>query len=257
MFEHEYEKDVASAIVDNYAKKKEKCDNNDGMRHHIGISFHTLKIELGIAASLKVDKDKVEIITDSSLNHLSDDTSVEQNGFVDCCPIITSDENKHELQMVKLIQTISILMSLEKNNYICLLEGTVKPKLDNKEIYEPTSIRNEEMVLFIKRLIESRIIPTTALLELSRHKYISEERRQYDEQVKFGKKSLKEAHKANIIAKKSIKIATKGNTIAIVVGIFAIIVTIFSSRCTSTLSDKSIREIGREIYLNTLYLSIP
>lgn len=246
MFEHQYEKDIVSKIIDNYNQKRLACGNDKIYYHSIGILFRKLLKQLGINIEIIYKEKSIQLITKSDL------LDVDNSGKVqDLSPKITEDLNLHELRVVKFLQTISFLKTLEEQNYIIVLNCEDYPETPKPEVYDSYAITDHDMVIFINRLRGARIIPTTALIEISAYDFKSVEKRQYDEQVKFNEEAISEARKANIIAKKSLKSAKIGNYTAITVAVFSFILTIVVAVFIPTsLTHNTIHEIGSEIHMN-------
>lgn len=253
MFEHRYEKEIASEIINSYNRKRVACGNDKKFYHSIGILFRILLKQLGINIDIIYKDKSIQLITKSNL--LDIDNSEEVH---DLSPKITEDLNLHELRVVKFLQTISFLKTLEDQNYIIVLNCEDNPETQKPEVYDSYAITDPDMVIFVNRLRGSRIIPTTALIEISAYDFKTVEKRQYEEQVKFNEEAISEARKANLIAKKSNKLAKRGNCTAISIAICSFILTIgVAVFIPSSLTQKTIHEIGREIYLNVEKETIP
>lgn len=246
MFEHSYEKDIASKIINNYNLKKLACDNDKKFYHAIGILFRLLLKQLNIDINIIYKDNSVQLITKSDLLDVDNSDEIQ-----DLSPKITECLNLHELRVVKFLQTISFLKHLEEQNYIIVLNCEDKTEITEHEIYDSYEITDPDLVLFINRLRGSRIIPTTALIEISAHKFKTEEKRQYEKQVQLSEEAISEARKANKIATSSNRLAKKANCTAIRIAILTFILSIVIAVCIpSSLTQKTIHEIGREIHLN-------
>lgn len=246
MFEHRYEKEIASEIINNYNRKRLACDNDKRFYHAIGILFRLLLKQLNINIYIIYKDDSIQLITASNLLVVDKTTEIH-----DLSPKITEDLNLHELRVVKFLQTISFLKNLEEQNYIIVLNCEDKPEITKPEICDSYEITDPDLVMFINRLRGSRIIPKTALIELSAHDFETVEKRQYDKQVKLSEEAILEALKANQIAANSNKLAKKANCTAILIAIITFIVSITIAVCIpSSLTQSTIHDIGREIHLN-------
>lgn len=253
MFEHSFEKEIASLIINNYHQKSLACNRDNKFYHSIGMLFPKLLKGLEIEIDIRVKEGKVELITKSSLI----DCPVPDGG-VDVSPIISEDMNKHELRVIKFIQTISFLKLLEEHNYIIIFESIKIKERSTPEIYDIYEIRDPNLIHFINRLRGARIIPTTALIEIASHDYETVDKRRYDRQVKLSEEAINEARKANKIATKSNKLAKRSNCTAISIAILTFILSIgIAIAIPSSLTKTTIHEIGREIRLNTNKESAP
>lgn len=246
MFEHKYEKEIASEIINNYNRKRLACGNDKKFYHAIGILFHSLLKQLNINIHIIYKDNSIQLITKSNLLDIDNSDKIH-----DLSPKITEDLNLHELRVVKFLQTISFLKNLEEQNYIIVLNCESKPEKPQPEIYDSYEITDPDLVEFINRLRCSRIIPTTALIEISAYEFETVEKRQYNKQVQLSEEAISEARKANTIAASSNKLAKRGNctaiSIAIVTFILSIAIAVF---IPSSLTQNTINEIGREIRLN-------
>lgn len=253
MFEHSFEKEIASLIINNYHQKRLACNRDNKFYHSIGMLFPKLLKGLDIEIDIRVKEGKVELITKSSLIDC-----LVPDGGVDVSPIISEDMNKHELRVIKFIQTISFLKLLEEHNYIIIYESIQIIERPTPEIYDIYEIRDPNLIHFINRLWGARIIPTTALIEIASHEYETEDKRRYDRQVKLSEEAINEARKANKIATKSNKLAKRSNCTAITIAILTFIISIgIAIAIPSSLTKTTIHEIGREIHLNTNKESAP
>ena len=84
---------------------------------------------------------------------------------------LREDLNLHELRVVKFLQTISFLKTLEEQNYIIVLNCEYNPETQKPEVYDSYAITDSDLVMFIKRLRGSRIIPTTALIDIAAYDF--------------------------------------------------------------------------------------
>ncbi len=247
MFEHKYEKEIVSEIINNYNRKRLACGNDKKSYHSIGILFRILLKQLDINIDIIYKDESIQLITKSNL--LDVDNS---EGIHNLSPKITEDLNLHELRVVKFLQTISFLKTLEEQNYIIVLNCEYNPETQKPEVYDSYAITDSDLVMFIKRLRGSRIIPTTALIDIAAYDFKTVEKRQYEKQVKLNEEAIFEARKANAIAKSSNKLAKRGNCTAITIAICSFILTIVVAVfIPSSLTRETIHEIGREIHLNT------
>lgn len=256
MFEHRYEKEIASEIINNYNRKRLACDHDKKSYHAIGILFRLLLKQLNINLYIIYKGNSIQLITKSNLLDFDNSDEIQ-----DLSPKITEGLNLHELRIVKFLQTISFLKNLEEQNYIIVLNCEDKPEITKPEVYESYEITDPDLVVFINRLRGSRIIPTTALIEISAYDFETVEKRQYDKQVQLSEEAISEARKANEISQKSVEIAEHSliqskhssrlsNQIAIGVALLAMFVTVVIGLLPTSITTSSIHEIGREIYLN-------
>ena len=260
MFEHTYEQEIASVLITNYNRKRLACGNDKKYYHAIGILFQFLLKQLNINISVIYKDNSIQLITKSNL--LDSDKS---NKIHDLSPKITENLNLHELRVVKFLQTISFLKNLEEQNYIIILNCKDKQEHPEPEIYDSYEITDPNLVVFINRLRGSRIIPTTALIEISAYEFKTVEKRQYEKQVKLSEDAISEARKANVIAADSNNLAKIANELAENANCAAILVALFTFLISfgiavfipSSLTQKTIHEIGREIHLNVEKETIP
>lgn len=253
MFEHTYEKEIASVLITNYNRKRLACGNDKKYYHAIGILFQFLLKQLKINISVIYKDHSIQLITKSNL--LDSDKF---NEIHDLSPKITENLNLHELRVVKFLQTISFLKNLEEQNYIIILNCKDKQENHEPEIHDSYEITDPDLVVFINRLRGSRIIPTTALIEISAYEFETVEKRQYDKQVKLSEDAISEARKANVIAADSNIVAKNANRTTILIALFTFSISIgIAVFIPSSLTKKTIHEIGREIHLNVEKETIP
>ncbi len=253
MFEHRYEKEIASEIISNYNRKRLACGSDKKSYHTIGILFRLLLKRLNIDVDFNYIDNSIQLITKSNL--LDVDNS---DGLHDLSPKITEDLNLHELRVVKFLQTISFLKKLEEQNYIIVLNCGDKSGKSKPEIYDSYEITDPELVMFIKRLIGSRIIPTTALIEISAYKYETVDKRRYDKQVKLSEEAISKAQIANQIAIDSNETAKKSYRLAALIAVVSLLASvIIATFIPSSLKQTTIHEIGREIHLNVGRKTMP
>lgn len=251
MFEHPFEKEIASKIIYQFHKKRLLCETDKQCAHKIGVTFKKLMELLNIGIQYFVTSQKVEIITLSSFPKLE----VPENGM-DTTSVITEDSNKHQLLVIKFLQAISILKELESKNYIIILNENNYKNLDKPENYEVIELLDPPIVEFISRLVGSRIIPTTTLIELSIHDFIVESTRQYNHQVKLSEQAIAQAKEANDIAVLSLKIAKYSIWIAVAVAILTCLASSLIAIFTPiTIGEESIQNLATEI-VNALPASI-
>lgn len=253
MFQNYYEKDIAKKIIDHYNLKKGLCeqDLHNGKRYEIGLKFTLLLKKLSIKASIVFDNDVIRIITlpETSITKLDDDESLR-----DLMPIISAELNFQNLEEVKLLQTVSFLQLLERYGYILLIsDPSIRNERKDESDITVSTIFDVEIVQFVKHLLQSRIIPTTALIDVAKNGFKTDEQIQYEKQLEISQNSLAEAHKANDIAKKNYRLAF---TVAIVTPFVTIIATAIITIITAifvptTISENSIYKIGREIKINS------
>lgn len=250
MFQNDYEKDIAKKIIEHYNHKKGLCEQNlhNGKRYEIGLKFTILLKKLSIKASIIFDNGVIRIITlpETSITELDDGEN-----YRNLAPEISDELNNQNLEEVKLLQTVSFLQLLERYGYILIISD---PHIRNekKDEYDITvsTIFDVEIVQFVKHLIQSRIIPTTALINIAKNEFKTDEQIQYEKQLEISQKSLEEAHKANNIAKKNYRLAF---TVAIVTPIVTAVITIITAFfIPTTISENSIYKIGREIKINSI-----
>lgn len=243
MFEHPFEKEIASKIIYQFHKKRLLCETDKQRVHNIGVTFKELIELLNIDIQYYVTSQTIEIISLSSISELEVHEHV-----MDITSIITEDSNKHQLSVIKFLQTISILKELETKNYIIVLNENNYKNLDKPEIYEVFELLDPLMVEFISRLVGSRIIPTTTLIELSIHDFIVESTRQYNNQVKLSEQAIIQAKEANDIAISSLKTAKQSIRIAIAVAIATCLASALIAKFTpTTIGENSIQKIATGI----------
>lgn len=262
MFEHTFEKIIASSIVEHYNSHMKICEESANLRvYKIGILFQNLIKQIDIPINIINHSDNVDIMSKSGL---LDVTFPEGEEIMDLGPIFNKDKLDMELTIVKFIQTIAILRKLEKENLIIIYRDTNLHDIITKrnDAYSCYKFTDPDLVSFVKKLIPSRILPTTALIELSKYDYKSEDKRQYEKQVELSEQAIKHAENANIIAskalfeakfaniqtRKSIRIAKFSNWIAILIAIITLGTSIGLSCCIPvSLKDETIIKMGKEM----------
>lgn len=253
MFEHTFEKDIASNIVAQFHKKRLLCETDPTCFHKIGLPFLKLLKLLNITIQIFIDTDKIDIISPSSLLELE-----VPEGGIDVSPIITKEANNHEIMVVKFLQTLSYLKELEENNLIVIFKDIKHTSQNKPAIYDSYDLIDPNIVEFVHRLFYSRIIPTTALIELASHDFITEDKRQYKKQVELSEKAIVEAKTANDIAVNALSQARVSNKrakysmwIAIGVALITSVLSIYiATNIPTSLTDDSINKIGREFKNN-------
>ena len=198
-----FEKKIVKTIIVHYEHKLNFCEKHlkDGVRHEIGLLFNLLLSKLSIEASISFEKEEMRIITKSNLFQETKEDVTDLN------PILTDDLNTNNLNTVKALQVISFLRTLEKKNYLILLfDPDIKDNHSNQVICSYTSIYDKQLIEFTKRLLHSRIIPATSLIEIARWNYRTE-------------------------TQQALHISRRANWITLIVGCASILFSVILTKC--------------------------
>lgn len=219
------------------------CKTDKSEFHKIGVSFIRLLRLLDISVEIFTSPQKIEIISKSSLLEF---------GASDRCgniaPVMTNEANNHELMVVKLLQTISFIKKLEESNYIMIyVDGEYKAN-NKPDIYDVYELVDPGLVAFTNKLVCSRILPSTALIELGIHDYITEDKRQYAKQVELSEQSINEAKQANEIAQASLQRTKISIRVAKWIAFFTCIASaLIAVFVPTSLKEDSIHKLSSEI----------
>ncbi len=200
---HKFEIKIVKTIIKHYNHKQNLCEKHlkDGVRHEIGLLFNLLLKKLSIQVAFSFEKEEMRIITKSNLFQET------KENVIDVTPILTDDLNTNDLNTVNAIQVISFLKTLEKGDYIILLfDPDIKDKHSNMPTCSYTAIFDKQLIGFTKRLLQSRIIPTTRLIEIDQEGCRTE-------------------------TQQALHISRRANRIAFIVGCASILFSVILTKC--------------------------